>query len=216
MSGKELLYKLPLPRDLINYVILYLKVIPRDSTDLKRIVQKYIKNNNDAIDIAFVDVSGISSFRRLFFMTPFNGWISDWDMSNAVNLDMTFYGCKRFNQRLKWKLPNVVSMKLTFAHTNYNQPLGDLNPVKLENMTLTFINSKYNHPLPWYLPNLKYMYRTFYKSAFNHSIESWKPRNNVRCELTFFKYAMTDIPSWLGGYSGKKGLSGKKIKKQTQ
>ena len=52
----------------------------------------------------------------LFEGTDFNGDVSNWDVSNVINMRYTFSKCKSFNQDIsKWDVSNVIDTFSMFS-----------------------------------------------------------------------------------------------------
>ena len=84
------------------------KVKTRD--ELKKLVNKLIKERGNNCDLNDIDVSEVTYMRQVFEGSSFNGDISKWNVSNVTDMSYMFYGSK-FNQDIsKWNLSNVEDL----------------------------------------------------------------------------------------------------------
>ena len=103
------------------------------------------------------DVSTIQYFLGTFQDTQFNGDISSWDTSAAVNMSAMFYGDHAFNQDIHgWDVSNVTTMNSMFAYdtafNNAGQPMSwDVRTYHVTDMASMF----------------------YHASSFNQNISDW-------------------------------------------
>ena len=98
---------------------------------LKKAVQEYIKNDNEAIKkygiIGEWDVSKVTDMSEMFHDAhSFNQDISKWDVSNVTDMSKMFCGTSCFNQDISgWDVSNVTDMSKMFhdAHA-FNQDIS--------------------------------------------------------------------------------------------
>lgn len=99
-------------------------------------IQEAIKSDGNEADLNYIDVSSISDFTGLFYdqFREFNGDISEWDMSNAVD-------CSRM-----------------FAFSMYTGENGDLTDWNMKSLVYAqqmFYRSKFDGDIStWSLPSL--------------------------------------------------------------
>ena len=101
---------------------------PKDKKELKKLLDKLIKERGCEGNFNDIDTSNITDMSMLFtFSHPkFNGDISEWDVSNVEDMYDMFYGCNDFNCNLnKWNVNKVKDMRDMF----YGCPL-EKNPPK--------------------------------------------------------------------------------------
>ena len=59
---------------------------------------------------------------ELFFNSPFNGDISQWDVTNVTDMRYMFYECQSFNQDIsKWNVSNVKYYNEMFKYCHINK-----------------------------------------------------------------------------------------------
>ena len=135
--------------------------------------------------------------------SDFNDDISDWDVSNVVNMSGMFTGAVAFNQPLekwdtsavndmsgmftfaalfnqpleKWDVSNVTTMVSMFIGAeSFNQPLGKWNTASVTSMNSMFYDAKsFNQPLgKWDVSNVETMPEMFSgATSFNRDLGSW-------------------------------------------
>ena len=76
--------------------------------------------------------------------TSFNADISNWDVSNVINMNAMFNRAISFNQDIsKWKVDNVTNMESMFRVANsFNQDISQWNVSKVKKMGFMFSKSK--------------------------------------------------------------------------
>ena len=87
------------------------KYFPKTRKELKDIILQRIKKEGTEVNLNDIDVSNIKDMSNLFEGTDFNGDISQWDVSNVVDMRYMFYGCNTFNKDISaWDVSNVANM----------------------------------------------------------------------------------------------------------
>ena len=71
---------------------------PKTKKELKDIIKQRIKQEGNKVDLNDIDTSEITDMSYLFKLTKFNGDISNWDVSNVIDMNSMFQGCEAFNQ----------------------------------------------------------------------------------------------------------------------
>ena len=66
------------------------KYFPKTRDELKELVKKLIKERGNEADLNDIDTSEITDMSQLFFKSKFNGNISEWDVSNVINMERMF------------------------------------------------------------------------------------------------------------------------------
>ena len=69
--------------------------------------------------------------------------ISDWDVSNVIDMSYMFLGCKNFNQDISmWDVSRVINMKGMFSNcTSFNQDLKNWDVSSVTDMSNMFVNT---------------------------------------------------------------------------
>ena len=135
---------------------------PKDKFELRKILEERLSKDKDA-DLNDIDVSNITDMgydnfdddRGLFEnLDPHNINISEWNVSNVINMDDMFWDCRNFNCDLSnWNVSNVINMNHMFwlCEKFKGQGLENWKPIKCENMEDMFYrcDSLKNEP-KWY------------------------------------------------------------------
>ena len=153
-----------LPNELIDKVKDYIIFKPESYEEIREAVENWVIDNEDALEeyghISTWDTSLIKNMSSLFYFDDsnipffeqydekylsinlFNDDISNWDVSNVIDMSNMFSNCIEFNQPLnKWNVSKVKNMSYMFYkahHFNQNLNEWDLSDVKCEKI---FTNS---------------------------------------------------------------------------
>ena len=109
------------------------KVQPKNKTQLKQLINYAFKHN--IYDLNFIDTSEITDMSLLFTNCKYDFDISDWDVSNVINMGYTFYKCNVFTGKglENWDVSKVKNMNYMFYNCkNFNCDLSDWD---ISNMT---------------------------------------------------------------------------------
>ena len=101
---------------------------PKTRDELKELVDKLIKERGDEADLNDIDTSKITDMSKLFYVSSFNGDISNWNVSNVENMNGMFMESKFTGENgdiSNWDVSNVANMNSMF----YRTPL-EKNPPK--------------------------------------------------------------------------------------
>jgi len=81
---------------------------------------------------------------RMFFSTPFNQPIGNWDVSNVTNMQFMFNN-SQFNQDISnWDVSGVTSMSNMFQSTPFNQDISNWNVSNVISLRSIFRTSSMN------------------------------------------------------------------------
>lgn len=97
------------------------------------------------VDISLWDVSNVMNMNSMFSgCKEFNCDLSKWDVSNVADMSSMFDGCKNFNSDIsKWDVSNVEYMMCMFdGCEKFNQDLSKWNVKKVYGMDLMFNRCK--------------------------------------------------------------------------
>ena len=157
----------------------------------------------NAVQINSWDVSAITDMSYIFFNNGFNSNISNWNVSNVVNMTGMFQSNSSFNQPLNsWNVGNVTNMYYLFnGATAFNQPLDSWNVSKVSNMSGMFQSaSAFNQPInSWNVSNVNNTRQMFYIAvAFNQPLNSWNVTKMVNASDMFYRATAFngDISNW--------------------
>ena len=78
---------------------------PEDKYELKRTINKLIKERGNKADFNDIDTSKIDDMSFLFDRTSFDGDISRWNVSSVESMEGMFWQAKNFDQNLdEWNI----------------------------------------------------------------------------------------------------------------
>lgn len=104
---------------------------PKNRSELTFLIGLEIEKHGNLCSLNHIDVSGIEDFSDLFNgghdFGNFNGDISGWDMSNAVNCTRMFYRSSYTGENgdiTSWNMDNVTHANQMFYMSKYN---GDIS-----------------------------------------------------------------------------------------
>ena len=111
------------------------KAIVYTNSDLRTVIQYFIKKNGGNCDLNFIDVSNIRDFSGVFSdvrTITFNGDISKWDVSNAIIMTDMFKDNRFFNGDISnWNTSNVTDMKDMFYGSAFEGDISNWNVSKV-------------------------------------------------------------------------------------
>ena len=129
-------------------------------------------------DISNWDVSNVIDVSAMFANAyKFNQSLNDWDVSKVTYMNGMFYEAKEFNQDINnWDVSNVIDMNGMFSSTSFNQALDNWNVSNVRDMSRMFGSSyKFNQDINnWDVSNVTDMELMFYNANnFNQALNSW-------------------------------------------
>ena len=153
---------------------------PKTKLELTELLNKLL--NSGETNLNCIDVSKIENMNSLFikYNDIDNIDISEWDVSNVVNMNMMFDNCKKFNCDLSnWDVSNVKTMNGMFDNCKKFTGKG------LENWDVSNVT------------NISYMFIGCEKLICD--LSDWDVSNvkDKNMELTFYKCnSLKNKPSW--------------------
>ncbi|QHX35816.1 hypothetical protein STIUS_v1c02620 [Spiroplasma sp. TIUS-1] len=162
-------------------------VIPKNVTKVTRI--GYGENGlahrmpNSVIEVPDLISPKITDASKLFWAaTSFNGDISDWDVSNVINMDKMFYGANSFDQDISgWDVSNVTSMEMMFRGSDsFNQDISAWDVSNVTSMDYMFATAiLFDQDISdWDVSNVTSMESMFYyANSFDQDISGWDVSN---------------------------------------
>jgi surface protein len=100
----------------------------------------------------------------MFYGTPFNQPIGDWNVSSVTNMRGMFDKASSFNQSIgDWNVSSVTDMEQMFlGASSFNQPIGDWNVSFVTNMQGMFNYTPFNQPIEdWNVSSVSDMVNMF-------------------------------------------------------
>ena len=98
---------------------------PKTKKELFGIIKSRIDKHGVNCNLNDIDVSLITDMTYLFYMSKFNGDISEWNVNNVEDMDYMFYESSFNGDISKWDVSKVINMEGIF----FNSPL-EKNPPK--------------------------------------------------------------------------------------
>ena len=131
------------------------RVVATDKYHLEELIDEAIEKYGYECDLNFIDVSHVKSMDYLFYMSNFNGDISNWDVSKVNNMNGMFE-YSSFNKDIsRWDVSNVGTMYRMVDGSKFNGDISNWNVSKVWDMSSMFNNSKFNGDLSKWLPMMK-------------------------------------------------------------
>ena len=153
------------------------KIVARDKDHLIELIDARIREQGLNCDLNDIDVSNIREMRELFSYSPrkdFNGDISQWDVSNVIDMSRMFYR-SRFNGDIsKWNVSNVRYMPGMFANSSFNGDISQWDVSNVKSMNSMFYESKFDGDISnWDVSAVKNMQEMFFGSKFSGDLSKW-------------------------------------------
>ena len=124
---------------------------PKTIDELKKLVDKLIKERGNDADLNDIDTSKITDMTELFYQSKFNGDISNWDVSNVETMQCMFYKSKFNGDISKWDVSNVENMNNMFSLSKFNGDISNWDVSNVKKMVSIFFHSPLEkNPPKWY------------------------------------------------------------------
>ena len=111
---------------------------PKTKKELKEIIKKRISKEGPNCNLNDVDTSLITDMSWLFYVSEFNGDISNWDVSNVNDMNCMFERSKFNGDISNWNVSNVDDMSDMFAYSGFSQDISNWNINKNCNVASMF------------------------------------------------------------------------------
>ena len=176
----------------------------KDFSELVHIIadikQQLYKDNVDAFNLNWLDISNVTMLDQLFNVGTFNRqyifWdVSDWDTSHVTSMVGTFNGCKDICDLSKWDTSKVTSMvNMFYGCSTFNGNISNWNVSKVTRFDSMFYGcSSFNQDISnWDISsaeNLSYMFYNCIK--FNQPIQKWNITKNM--DISYLLYGCTSF-----------------------
>jgi len=151
-------------------------------------------------DISLWDVSNVTDMSGMFANSSFNGDLSEWDVSHVRYMrGMFINACFHGTGVQNWDVSNVRDMVLMF-YENHSFD-GDVSKWDVRNvtdMTGMFAYSDFHGDVSnWDVSNVRYFIQTFSNSSFGGNISKWKVSSASSMFRMFEEiYFEQDLSEW--------------------
>jgi len=161
---------------------------------------KFLGKNSFNQDISNWDVSNVVNMSNLFYFSNYNKSLNSWNVSNVIDMHQMFY-FSEFNQPLNsWNVSNVIDMHEMFRKTDFNQNISSWDLSNVIDMKMMFYEAKYfNQPInSWDVSSVTNMSGMFYYSLnFNQPLDNWNVSNVIDMHEMFMGTDFNqNISSW--------------------
>ena len=146
--------------------------------NITTVLEEQILKYGNKADLNHMDVSAITSMKRLFYNFKFfNGDISKWEVSNVTDMESMFENATYFAGDIsKWNVSKVTDMQRMFKNTKkFNANISKWNVSNVVDMTEMFYNAVY---FTHYLENWNVNKVRFYDDFSTHSKITSQPKFN--------------------------------------
>jgi surface protein len=123
---------------------------PKTRDELKDLVDRLIKERGNEADLNDIDTSEITDMSKLFIgwtrtANPFNGDISEWDVSNVKTMKSMFFHAEFNGDISKWDVSNVEDMEdMFYMAKRFNQDISKWDVSNVKKTTKMFWKCKIN------------------------------------------------------------------------
>lgn len=140
------------------------KIYFATNKNINKLVINAIKKEGPKVDLNFIDVSLVTDMSGLFsffsrqeeLATSFDGDISEWDVSNVIEMSSMFAGSKFNGDLSKWNVSNVKQMYSMFSRSRFNGDISKWDVSKVESMDEMFAGSQFNGDISgWNVAHVK-------------------------------------------------------------
>ena len=137
-------------------------------------------------DISQWNVSNVTNMFSMFWKSKFNGDISGWDVSNVINMKRMFMFSVFKGDISRWDVSSVTDMSWMFYHSIFNGDIRKWDVFSVTNMHRMFAGSKFNGDIrKWDVSNVRFMEYMFAGSKFNRDISKWDVSNVTNMAFMF-------------------------------
>jgi surface protein len=167
---------------------------PKTNKELKYLVNDMINKFGNMVDLNNIDVSNINDFSLIFERSSFFGDVSEWDVSNGLEFNHTFFGCEKFTSDLSnWDVSNGINFYYMFEECyNFNSYLSGWGVSNGEEFIGMFYKcEKISTDLSeWNVSSGNYFSFMFYEcKSFNSDLSNWEVSN----AKTWFAFAENSL-----------------------
>ena len=127
---------------------------PKTCDELKKLVNKLIKERGNDANLNDIDTSKITDMYSIFYNSYFNGDISKWDVSNVNRMGYMFAGSEFTGENgdiSGWDVSNVENMGHMFEYSKFSGDISGWDAGKVKYISNMFKGSPLeDNPPKWY------------------------------------------------------------------
>ncbi len=130
--------------------------------------------SNESSDLSLLLEVSKSILLGMFYQSLFNNDISQWDVSNVINMNFMFFMSDFNGDISNWKTHKVITMSNMFNQSKFNQDISQWNLSSLKDISYIFYRSDFNQDISqWNVSNIENMNKAFYHSKITHNLDNW-------------------------------------------
>lgn len=187
---------------LINFALHYLNngdTVNLNWIDVSKVhIMDYMLSSfNDRItfptfdfDVSLWDMSNVTSCKKMFMGSIFNGNISNWNVSKVTDMEYMFASSTFNNDISNWDVSNVYVFNGMFSNNEiFNQPIGNWNVASAKYMESMFYNAQsFNQNISnWDVSRVVNMSCMFMNAmAFKQNISNWNINDSETAHYKMF------------------------------
>ena len=127
---------------------------PKTRFELKKIVDTLIDKRGNEANLNDIDTSEITDMSKLFYVSSFNGDISEWDVSKVEDMGHMFYVSSFNGDISNWNVSNVENMNGMFMESKFTGENGDISNWDVSNVanmnSMFYRTPLEKNPPKWY------------------------------------------------------------------
>lgn len=197
-SNIQLSHYKPVQLSYTDEEIANLNNTPMTIVQLAQLIKYNVRLHGWECNLNHIDVSNITNMSGLFAypwpystdvrtydLNAFNGDISQWDVSNVIDMSFMFHHSDFTGDISQWDVSNVADMSFMFYDSVWNGDISNWDVSNVINMEKMFNHSKFTGKYSinnWDVSNVMNMRYMFWSSQFDSDISNWKINKSCNTE----------------------------------